>query len=36
MKESKGKSKKTQAPKANASAPSVKMAGLVPTPRPKK
>ncbi len=36
MKESKGKSKKAQTPKPNASAPSLKMAGLAPAPRPKK
>lgn len=36
MKESKGKAKKAQGPKQNASQPSQKMAGLAPTPRPKK
>jgi hypothetical protein len=36
MKESKGKAKKAQAPKANASQPSQKMEGLAPSPRQKK
>lgn len=35
MKESKGKTKKPAAPKANASAPSQKMPGVTP-PKPKK
>ena len=35
MKESKGKTKKAQPPKPNASQPSQKMAGLAPAPRPK-
>jgi hypothetical protein len=36
MKESKGKAKKAQTPKPNASQPSQKMGGLEPPPRPKK